>query len=154
MHRPKRRRCREEHHVHAAVDDLLVGIESGETTLVRHLVLGGEGRVFGSAPGQVGLAGRQAIGEEISERDELDAVGRKEAVPRRASATTAASNESDANYLGVAGGKRAERAGQNHTRRGYGASPYEASTCRHGNSRTSRKPTKGPSDNHQRLFGI
>ena len=143
----------EDHQINIAGDDLLVGIEAGEATLGRDLVLRRKARIGRHQFGELLPRAGEVIGEELSHRGERHVLARGECIGDSTRSAAATPDHPDANRVGI-GSANAEGAAWQGERGRSGASDLDEGTTiyTHG-TLTRRMPGKAASDNHQRLFG-
>ncbi len=145
-------RCREDDKVHVSREHLLVGVEAREGHVVGDLVFRGQRRIARRGLGQLGATAGEAIGCEVTHGDELNAVRSTQTIQRRTRAAPTAANQAHANGVGpLSQSDQRNAPRERHRRRRCGRCLNEATSIdlsHFASPVTTRKPTKGPSDNH------
>ena len=117
MDRAKARRRGQQHDVRAGRQRLLVGVETGEHAVLRHVDLGGVLRLLA----QIGQASLGVVGEGVGHGNQLDVFAAVEAVAHGARAAAAAADQGKLQLVaarGVGGTRKAQSAGQGKPCRG------------------------------------
>ena len=111
----------EQHHV-AGVDDVLVGVEADEPALL------GDVDLIGEVPAEAGVAGVEAVAEEVAHRPQHHAGVGADGVHRGTGAAAAAANQADLELVAAAG----EGTAADHRQRGHaGAGGLQETTPGH-----------------------
>ncbi len=92
MGRPEVRRGRQQHHIDAAVDHLLIGAKADEAFVPRHIDFRSQGRIVAELP----QAGLELVAKGIAHGHQLDIWIGAERLRCRSRAAAATADEADA----------------------------------------------------------